>query len=163
RQEYAEAESLLQKNLDLHAQQSFSATALLSQSLMLMAQVYSETGRIKDAGRKFEEAIDVVEEDDEYLKLETLRVKFDDQRRELYDSAIEFEFRNGSLDAAWSDLQRYRAKLFLELFAAFNPRIQQTQSKPNRMEIQSRLPSYTQVVEYALLKDRLLIWLVTDK
>ncbi|PYS34245.1 MAG: hypothetical protein DMG14_30000, partial [Acidobacteria bacterium] len=164
RQNYGEAESLLQGNLELYSKQPFSAgTQLLSPSLMLLAQVYSETGRIKEAARKFTEAIDVVEKNDEYLKSEVFRVKFDDERRELYDSAIEFEFRNGSVDAAWTYLQKYRSKLFLEFLAVFNPNIRGTQSRLDRAGIQQRIPKDTQILEYALLKDRLLIWLVTDK
>ena len=160
---YGEAESLLQRNLDLYSQQPFSATALLAQSRMLLGQVYSETGRVNEAAQMFNDAIDVVEKDDEYMKLETIRVKFDDNRRALYDAALEFEFKRGSLDAAWDYLQRYRAKLFLEVFAAFNPKMQTTRSRLDRAGIQLRIPKYTQVVEYSLLKDRLLIWLVTDK
>ena len=162
RKQYAQAETELARNLNLYSQQPFSATALLSQSLMLLAQVYSETGRLKDANRKFTEAINVVEQDDEYMKSESFRVKFDDQRRELYDSAIEFEFKHGSLDAAWSYLQKYRAKLFLEFLAAFNPDIRSTRVI-DRSAIQQRIPKDTQIVEYVLLKDRLLIWLLTEK
>jgi CHAT domain-containing protein len=159
---YAEAESLLQKNLDLYSQQPFSATPFLSQTLMLLAQAYSETGRIKEAGRKFTEAIDVIERDDAYMKSEGFRVKFDDERRELYDSAIDFEFRTGSLNAAWTYLQKYRAKLFLEFLVAFNPNIQPTRARLDPTRIQERIPKDTQIVEYALLKDRLLISVVAE-
>jgi CHAT domain-containing protein len=162
-QEYREAESLLEKNLELYSQQPFLATAVLSQSLMLLARVYADTGRVEDAARKFNEAIDVVERDGDYMQTEGLRVKFDDERRELYDSAIEFEFRNGSPDAAWTYLQKYRAKLFLEFLAAFNPHIEPARDRLDRREIQRRIPKDTQILEYALLKDRILMWLVTDK
>ncbi len=161
--EYGEAESLLERSLDLYAKQPFSATPLLSPSLMLLAEVYSETGRIDQAGRKFNQAIDVIEKDDDYMKSERFRVKFDDERRELYDAAIDFEFRNGSLDAAWTYLQKYRAKLFLEFLAAFNPGIKLTQARLDRLGIQQRVPKDTQIAEYLLLKDRLLIWVIADR
>jgi CHAT domain-containing protein len=162
-QKYVEAEKLLQRNLEIYSQQPFSATPLLSQSLMLLAQVYANTGRSAEAGRKFNEAIDIVEKDDEYMKAEGLRVKFDDQRRELYDSAIEFEFQKGSSESAWRYLQRYRAKIFLEFLAVFNPDIEPMRTNLNPAAVRGRIPSDTQVVEYALLEDRLLIWVVTDK
>jgi CHAT domain-containing protein len=162
-QKYQDAESLLQRNLALYSQQPFPATPVLSQSLMLLAQVYAETGRMIEAGHKFNEAIDVVEKDDDYMKAERFRVKFDDERRELYDSAIEFEFRNGSVDAAWTYLQKYRAKLFLEFLAAFNPDIQPVKARLDRVGVQQRIPKDAQIVEYALLKERLLVWVVTDK
>src|SRR4030095_10860652 len=146
----------------LYSQQPFSATPFLSQTLMLLAQAYSETGRIKEAGRKFTQAIDVIERDDTYMKSEGFRVKCDDERRELYDSAIDFEFRTGSLNAAWTYLQKYRAKLFLEFLVAFNPNIQPTRPLLDPARIQERIPKNTQIVEYALLKDRLLISVVAE-
>jgi CHAT domain-containing protein len=162
-QKHSEAESLLQRNLELYSYQPFYATPVLSQTLMLLARIYAETGMTKEAARKFTEAIDVVEKDDDYMKSASFRVKFDDERRELYDSAIEFEFRNGSIDAAWTYLQKYRAKLFLEFLAAFDPSIEPSQKRLDRAETQGLLTSDNQIVEYALLKDRLLIWVFSDK
>jgi len=49
-----------------------------------------------------------------WCRAEKSRVTFDDSRRDIYDAAIRFEYDNGSPDAAWSYLQKYRAKLFLE-------------------------------------------------
>jgi CHAT domain-containing protein len=153
---------VLEESLQSYSKQPFQATALLAQSLMLAGKVYSETGRMAEAARQFNEAIDVVENDDEYLKSEGLRVKFDDERRELYDSAIAFEISTGSQDAAWTHLQKYRAKLFLEFLAAFNPGIQETRARLDRSTVQRRIPKDIQIIEYALLQNRLLIWFVTD-
>jgi CHAT domain-containing protein len=155
---YKDAESLLQETLDIYSQQPFPATELLSQSFMLSARAYAETGRINEAAKKFNEAIDVVENDDEYLKT----VTFDDQRRQLYDSAITFELNNGSLENAWKYVQKYRAKLFLEFLAAFDPKFDQTRAKLDPYEVQQRTPKDTQIVEYVLLKDKLLIWVISD-
>jgi CHAT domain-containing protein len=163
RHEYREAEPLLERNLQLYSQLRNPAAQSLSQCLMLLAQVYSETGRVTKAEQKFAEAINVVERYDDYMKSEDYRVKFDVQRRELYDSAIEFEIRNGSFDNAWTYLQKYRAKLFLELLAAFNPNLKATQARLDPAIVQRQIPKDTQILEYALQKDRLLIWLVTDK
>ena len=162
--DYDTAESLLKRNVQLYYQQPFSAgTPLLSPSLTLLAQLYADTGRTAEAARSYTQAINVVEQDDEYLKAEASRVKFDDARRNLYDSAIDFELRNGSIEAAYGYLQRYRAKLFLEFLAAFNPSIEAGGPRLDRAQIQQKIPKDTQIVEYALLKDRLLIWVVTDR
>jgi CHAT domain-containing protein len=160
---YAEGEALLKKNLELYSQQPFPATNLLSPSLMLLARTYAETGRLESAARKFNEAIELVENDDSYLKSEKLRIMFDDERRDLYDSAIDFEFTHGSFEAAWMYLQRYRAKLFLEFLAEFNPSFERNRTRLDRSRVQRMVPKNTQIIEYALLKDRLLIWLLTDK
>jgi CHAT domain-containing protein len=161
---YDEAERLLRKNLEFYSQGLLKATFLYSQSAMLLARAYAETNRIREAAEKFNEAIEVVENDDGYLKTEKLRVKFDDERRELYDSAIEFEYRHGSPDAAWTYLQKYRAKLFLEFLAQFDPGIEGIHTQAlDRARVQRLVGNDTQIIEYALLKNQLLIWLISDK
>jgi CHAT domain-containing protein len=161
---YKEAEARLQENLDMYAQGFFQVTGPRSRSLMLMARAYSETGRIIEAAEKFNEAIEHAESDDQYLRSEKSRVKFDDERRELYDSAIEFELRYGSPDAGWTYLQKYRAKLFLEFLAQFNPDIERIHSEAlDRARVQKLVGNDTQIIEYALLKNQILIWLISDK
>jgi len=160
---YEDAESVLQTNLRMSAEQPLQTINWRSQSLMLLARSYSETGRIREAAKSFNEAIDMVENDDHYLQTESLRIKFDDERRELYDSAIDFEFSRGSTDAAWAYLQKYRAKLFLEFLAQFNPNIERVRGQSlNRDKVQKLVPANTQVVEYAVLKDKVLIWLISE-
>jgi CHAT domain-containing protein len=159
-----DAESLLEAHLNSHSQRPFQEKSVLSQSLMLLARAYSETGQLNKATRKFNEAIEAVENDDHYLESEKLRIKFDDERRELYDAAINFEYNLGSPDAAWTYIQKYRAKLFLEFLAQFNPHIQQIRTGPlTRARVEKLIPADTQIIEYALLKDRLLIWVLSDK
>ena len=162
RKQYTKAESLLERNLEIYSRQPFRATPLLSPSLTLLAQTYSENGEAQKAGEKFNEAIDVVENDDQYLRSEQLRVNFDDERRDLYDSAIEFEYKSGSPDAAWSYLQRYRSKLFIEFLAQFDPNVAQAHAEAlDRSRVQKLIPADAQVAEYALLKNRLLIWVIS--
>ena len=162
RKQWAKAESLLEKNLEIYSRQPFPATYLLSQSLMSLAQAYSQTGQTEKAAQKFNQAIAVVENDDHYLESEKLRIKFDDERRDLYDAAIEFEYKNGSIDAAWTYLQKYRAKLFIEFLAEFDANVGQAHAQAlDRSSVQKLIPADTQIIEYALLKDQLLIWLIS--
>ena len=163
RKQYAKAQSLLEKNLEIYSEQPFLATTpLLSPSLRLLAQVYSETGQMQKAAKTFNQAIEVVENDDQYLQSEKLRIKFDDERRDLYDSAIEFQYDNGGPDVAWKYLQKYRSKLFIEFLAQFDPNVGGAHADAlDRSRVQALIPSDAQVVEYALLKDRLLIWVIS--
>ena len=159
---YAKAELLLERNLDIYSRQPFQATWLKSQSLALLARAYAETGRAADASRRFNEAIDIVENDDHYLQSEKLRIKFDDERRDLYDSAIEFEFNKGAANAAWTYLQKYRSKLFIEFLAQFDPNVGRMHAQAlDRSGVQALIPADVQVLEYALLKNRLLIWFIS--
>lgn len=163
KKQYADAESLLDRNLKLYGQQPFQAPELKFSTLMLLGRTYEETGRKNLAAEKFNEAIELVEGDDKYLQTERLRVKFDDERRELYDAAIDFKFREGASDIAWTYLQKYRAKLFLEFLAQLNPNIEATRTRLDRSSVQQMIPKDTQIIEYFLLKDKLLIWLVSDR
>ena len=159
---YAKAELLLERNLDIYSRQPFQATWLKSQSLALLARAYAETGRTADASRRFNEAIDIVENDDHYLQSEKLRIKFDDERRDLYDSAIEFEFNKGAANAAWTYLQKYRSKLFIEFLAQFDPNVGRMHAQAlDRSSVQTLITADVQILEYALLKNRLLIWFIS--
>ena len=162
RKQYAKAQSLLENNLEIYYRQPFAATLVLSPSLMLLAQTYSETGQLEKAAKTFNDVIDIVENDDQYLQSEKLRIKFDDERRDLYDSAIDFQYNRGAPDVAWTYLQKYRSKLFIEFLAQFDPNVVEAHAEAlDRKRVQSLLPSDAQVVEYALLKTRLLIWVIS--
>ena len=161
---YAEAQNLLERNLDIYSRQPFGKTWLESNSLMLLAQTNSEMRRTPEAARRFNEAIEIVENDDQYLQSEKLRVKFDDTRRDLYDSAIEFEYKRSAPDAAWNHLQKYRSKLFIEFLAQFDPDFERAHAEAlDRSRVQKLIPADAQVAEYALLRDRLLIWVISRK
>src|SRR5438094_8579043 len=49
RKQYTKAESLLERNLEIYSRQPFRATPLLSPSLTLLAQAYSENGEAQKA------------------------------------------------------------------------------------------------------------------
>jgi CHAT domain-containing protein len=163
RKQYAKAQSVLERNIEIYSRQPFrAASPLLSPSLMLLAETYAETGQTKKAAQKFDEAINIVENDDQYMQSEKLRIKFDDERRDLYDSAIEFQYENDMPDAAWGYLQRYRSKLFIEFLAQFDPDVAEAHAEAlDRSRVQALIPSDAQVLEYALLKNRLLIWVIS--
>ncbi len=161
---YPEAKQLLERNIDIYSRQPFGKTWLELKSLTLLAQTNSEMGQTGEAARRFREAIEIVENDDHYLQSEKLRVKFDDTRRDLYDSAVEFEYKRSAPDAAWNHLQSYRSKLFIEFLAQFDPNVERVHAEAlDRSHVQKLIPADAQVVEYALLRDRLLIWVISKE
>ena len=106
----------------------------------------------------------MAEADSTFFQSPAFRVSYDDVRRETYDSAIEFEYESGTPDEAWTYMQKYRAKLFLEFLAQFNPSIEKVHNiAVDRSRVQAMIPHNVQVVEYAILPDQLLIWVVTNK
>jgi len=157
----AEAEQLLtQSRLFFESQPG--ASIYLSQTWMLLGQTFANAGKVEEAKAAFRKAIDIAENDSNFVKTERLRLAFDDGRREIYDSAIAFEYAHGDPDASWTYVQKYRAKLFIEMLAQFNPAIEKIHTIAlDRSRVQLQIPGDLQIVEYALLPDRLLIWVVT--
>src|SRR5204863_8543246 len=63
---------------------------------------------------------------------------------------------------AWKYVQRYRSKLFLEFLGQSNQGVETIRAAAiDRGRVQQLVPANMQVVEYIVLEDRLLIWLVS--
>lgn len=92
---------------------------------------------------------------------------FFDVEQSFYDAAIDFAYsRMHDPQEAFEYSERSRARSLLDLMAA-NARVSiqgadSPISKPlNLAEVQSRLPADTQVLQYAALEDKLLIWVIS--
>ena len=155
-----EAEDCLARVLAILKLQPKPAPDYFAQTLLLIAQVHSLRGDLDLAREQFRQASDVIEQNDAYLATAALRAPFENQRRNLYEAAIGFEYDHNGKDAAWEYTQRYRSKLFLEFMRQMNPGLILEQAI-DRNRVQDLIPSDLQVVEYVMLKDRLLIWLVS--
>jgi CHAT domain-containing protein len=142
---------------------SDSRLASLGSPLPELARLHSMSGQPELASREFREAASIIEKNDEYFVSPQVRLSFENQRREFYDSAIAFEYSRDRMDDAWSYLQRYRAKLFLEFMGQINPSVRRVHSDAIQADAAKKLPKDLQVIEYLMLDDRLLIWVVSDK
>src|SRR5206468_13046769 len=159
-----EAERCLQRKIDILESLPVIIHDFYSHSLLQMARVHLLSGRPDSAREEFRKAIEVIEENDDYFANAQTRMSFENERRDLYDSAIAFEYDHDRPDAAWGYTQRYRAKLFLEFMGQINPAVAEVHSEEmQRGKVQKLIPNGVQVIEYVLLQDRLLIWLVSGK
>jgi CHAT domain-containing protein len=131
-------------------------------SLTLLARARLMLGDVPGARELFNRATRAVESDDDYLVTEKSRLSFDNERRELYESVIAFEYAHNDFDAAWGYLQQYRSKLFLEFLGQVNPAVAKVRHDTFRSDsVQKLIPSDAQVVEYFMLKDQLIIWVAS--
>lgn len=160
----SEAEKCLQQNLRLlNSMEEGKVPYYVVQTLLQLSKIHQLQGRFDLAHENLQEAADVLEMDDAYLSAGPLRLAFENERRNFYENAIGFEYDHGSKDTAWQHVQRYRSKLFLEFLGEFNPNIKAIQSAAlDRSKVQQLIPPKVQVVEYVVLPDRLLIWLVSN-
>jgi CHAT domain-containing protein len=87
-------------------------------------------------------------------------MSFENERRDLYEKAIAFEYKHDGKNAAWRYTQNYRSKLFLEFLKQMNIGIEGVRQETiEQANAQQLIPPDIQVVEYVLLQDQLLIWL----
>src|SRR5688572_2460030 len=156
------AESCLQKNLGILNRQVRPAPEYFAETLLQLAGVYSVQRRIDDARQQLRHAMEVIERNDASLATTALRMPFENQRRNIYDLAIGFEYDHEAKEVAWMHAQRYRSKLFLEFLRQMNSNVTDILGQANdREQVQRLIPADVQVLEYVMLKDRLLIWVVS--
>jgi CHAT domain-containing protein len=155
------AEECLNRNVRVFEQEPKAAPYIYPETLLTLAQLNFARGRLDDARQQLRVATQVIEKNDAYYATPELRMPFEGQRRNIYDTAIGFEYDFGDRDAAWGYMQRYRAKLFLELLQQMNPLAGVLDRAIDRSRVQELIPDTVQVLEYTMLQDRLLIWLVS--
>lgn len=154
------AEKCLQRNVEILQAEGVTTSDLYSQTLIQLANLYSSQGRLDLARSYIGKAVEVVETNDLYLSAQEMRMSFENERRDLYDTAIAFEYEHDGKDAAWTYLQRYRSKLFLEFLKKMNPNVVRVQADViARDKVQRMIPDDLQVVEYVMLNDGLLAWI----
>ena len=137
-----EAEQCLDRNLGFLTQQSKAAPDVFAQTLLQLAQIHSIRGQFELTRQQLRQATEVVEDNDEYLATAALRTPFENQRRNLYEVAISFEYDHDGKDAAWSYAQQYRSKLFLEFMRQTNPGIAGILDRAiDRKEVQELIPA----------------------
>lgn len=146
----------------LYDQLSFQAFAVVAHRGRLLT--YLARGDDAAAGRELQVVLNLLEDYREKLKEEENRAYFFDVAQEVYDAAIDFTHSKVKDDeAAFGHSENSRARSLLTTMyedgrhVAPNP-----EPRPYTVrEIQERMPEQTQILQYAVLKDRLLIWVVS--
>jgi len=158
--DFSAAEQTLRKTIDLFHQNPTRPVILHSQSRFLLAKALSAQGRTHEAELEFRKAVELVEAQQNYLTNLNFQVSFDQQRRQVYDSAISFEYDdNNNCEESWNLMQGYKAKLFLDVLGRFEtPANAHETTRLTRSQVASRIPENVQLIDYGVLSDRILIW-----
>lgn len=115
-----------------------------------------------DAGVKDEFAaiLEMFDEDREKIKEESERNAFFDIEQSVYDAATNYAYSNAKDgEMAFIYAENSRARSLLELVQVKTDNLSQPLSLP---EIQNRMPAEVQVVYYAVLTDKILIWYISN-
>jgi CHAT domain-containing protein len=124
------------------------------------------------ADAELPQLIRVFEQNREKISEETNRDKFFDAGQNTYDLAIDFAYsRKKDSDQAFAYAEDSRARSLFEMMRvglrlSKNPETSEIElgsgSKPLTLaEIQQRLPEKTQLLEYSVLDDKVLMWIIT--
>ena len=112
------------------------------------------------------------EQNREKIAEESYRDKFFDTDQNTYEVAVDFEYgRKNDASKAFDYAEAYRARSLLDLIstgAQINGdidrpeiRLSSTVSPLTLIQIQQRLPKQTQLLEYTVLDDKILMWVIT--
>jgi len=113
--------------------------------------------------RELSIVLNLFEEYRSKIKEEDNRNYFFDVTQEIYDAAIEFSYsrlKNKEIAFSYSEDSRARS-LFANILSSTQPDKTAFPKPYTYSEIQQQLPEQIQILEYAVLPDRVLIWVVS--
>jgi CHAT domain-containing protein len=118
-------------------------------------QCYLAQGNDEAAQSELKTALDYAEKYRDNILEEQQKNTYFDNEQSIYDLAIDFEYsRKGNARAAFEYAEASRARSLLSAVAPGGQPFSLT-------EIQNRLPEAAQLVLYAALEDKLLIWVIS--
>jgi hypothetical protein len=126
-----------------------------------LARAYFGLGDIDTATQEFANAVAAVELEDDVLTASAC-LTFDEFHRGIYEAAIAFELDRNNDKTAWDYVQRYKNKLLAELDQDYSASADTFRTQISTISDDwSGLDRHT-VLEYTLLEDRIVIWVVSQ-
>jgi CHAT domain-containing protein len=129
-------------------------------------------GGCPSAKEEIKTCLDLFEQYRSKILEESNREPFFDTEQDIYDVAIDYEFSKKDFQTAFEYSERARARSLLDLASneakiigeSRAPDIRFNSATPAKdfAELKAKLPAETQVLQYAVLKDKLVIWLISD-
>ncbi len=152
----------------LDYQQAFTYVARKGKLIAALAQ-----GETSSLDEEIKTVLELFEKYRVRIREENNRNSFFDVEQSVYDIAINYwHTEKNDTHTAFELAERSRARSLLDLVTAA-PRTVQDAASPDLLpeqvapplalaEIQARLPKQTQLVQYAVLQDKLLIWVISS-
>lgn len=139
----------------------------------LLCRLAASDGDVLD--KELPEVLRLFEENRGRIVEEQNRNSFFNDEQSVYDLAISYEFARGNFETAFNYSERSRSRSLLDLIRK-DGEVSYTKTQrgivfdPDSVvipltlaELRPRIPLQTQIVEYAVLPDKILIWLVTNE
>jgi CHAT domain-containing protein len=147
--------------LEIYDQSGFQTFSLAAHRGRLLT--YLDQGDDEATKRELQVVLNLFEEYRSKIKEEDNRNYFFDVAQEIYDAAIEFAYsRQANKEAAFAYSEESRARsLFATILGGAQPDSTTVPRSYNYLEIQQRLPEKIQILQYSVLPDRILIWVIS--
>lgn len=131
-----------------------------------MLQCHLVAGDDEAVRRELQSVLSLFEGNRRKIREEQNRNTFFDGEQDVYDLAVDFEYSRDNLEAAFNYAESSRARSLLdEVTRSRGPAglFKPAASQPlTRAELRERLPADLQLVQYAVLQDRVLIWVLRN-
>jgi CHAT domain-containing protein/tetratricopeptide (TPR) repeat protein len=130
----------------------------MSQLYLLKGETYEQEGDVRAAEAAFLDSARVVEQQRGLLADDELRSQFFNERKDVYDKLLRLYAERGDSSSAFDIAERARARTLLDRVSGVR---EGTPSLLPLADVQRNLPPDVVLFEYAVLDDRLLIWVVS--
>jgi CHAT domain-containing protein len=167
--DFSKALASYEQNLELYNELNFPAETFAAHKGKLICYIAQKNDAA--AEKELEIALSLFEQFRSKITEESNRNTFFDQAQDIYDVAIEFAYiRMGDSRKAFAYLEASRSRSLLDAIHTGaqalkeeSPDLQlpEVATPLTLEEIQQRLPDKAQILQYAELNDRLLIWVIS--
>ena len=134
---------------------------------------YLALDKQEEFGAEMKKVLRLLDEHRADILDEQSRNAFFDNEHSVYDLAVDFEYGRGNFQKAYDHSEQARSRSLLDLLEN-GAKIENSTEIPtitinNRIEplgikeLKNQLPKQVQLVEYTILKDKLLIWLISNE
>lgn len=166
----AEARVFYDKNLELYAELDVQAESYEAHKGKLYC--YLAQGENASAERELQITLGLIEQYRSKIIEDSNRNEFFDNEQDVYDLAIDFAYqKRGDPIAAFDYAEASRARSLLDLDNPASEVVVQADGRDLRLplvtrpltlvEIQRRMPERAQILQYAVLAGRIMIWVVS--
>ncbi len=157
-------------NQSLQIQKELNDSRLLYETMKLRLLAYEELEDDAEIEKDLPQIINLAEEKRSQLTKEDERASFFKYEQEIYDVAIEHELRANNTEAAFNYAEASNSRSLLDQLQsnkylasdASSLRPGESAQPLNVSQIRGQIPANVQLLQYTVLKDRILIWVISN-
>lgn len=158
---HEEAIAIYQEVNEFHSESEFQREKFACQKGQLLSYI-----QLKDENAIEKELSAILDMFKKYRKEileEQNRNVFFDQKHDVYDLAVDYEFDKSDYEKAFSYTEESRARSLLDLINSDKTDPATDSQLLKLPDIQAQIPERVQLLQYSVLQDKVIIWLITKE